>query len=91
MGAERTTDSKQTAYNLIDSVSIKVEKLKQKNMGVTLIEEDLNGARDAYNSGKYDEAIEFVENANKMAEGAYKTLSEHIEPAQYAIDEAKSI
>lgn len=66
MGVEKISNPQITAYNLIGSVSADIDELKQKNVVISPIEEVLNNARVAYNSERYDEAIEFAEDAKKM-------------------------
>ena len=78
-------------FDLINSISTKIDILNRKNMDTTLIETALENAIDAYESEKHNESIELAVNAQKMADDAYDALSEHIEPAELKIDEAKSI
>lgn len=85
-----TIINQKTASNLIDSVSTKIDTLKRKEVDVSLIEEALESARYSYESEKYVEAYALAENAKKMADDAYKTLTEYIEPAQSKIEAERS-
>ena len=85
------TANQEIILNLINSVSTKIDALKRKNVDTSLIEQALSKAKDSYEYEKYGEAIEIVENAQKMADDAYKVLSEYVEPAQSEIDDAKLI
>jgi len=83
-------ENQEIASKLINSVSTKIDALKRKNVGTSLIEQALSKAKDSYELEKYDEAYELAQNAQKMADDAYETAG-YIESAQSEIDEAKSI
>ncbi|MDY6966801.1 MAG: DUF2341 domain-containing protein [Halobacteriota archaeon] len=76
---------------LINSVTTNIDVLNRKDIDTSLIEVALNNAIDAYDTGRDEDASELVKNAKKMADDTYEALSEHIEPAQLVIDEAKSL
>ena len=82
--------TKDSTPDLIDSVSTRIDALKRDNIDTSLIEQSLNNAQDAYDSGNHDEAFELAQNAQKMADDAYDA-QQHIESAQSEIDDAKSI
>jgi PGF-CTERM protein len=82
--------TKESASELINSVSTRIDALKRNNVDTSLIEEALNNAQDAYDSGNHDEAYELARSALKMADDAYEA-QQHIESAQSEIDDAKSI
>ena len=82
--------TKESTSELINSVSTRIDALKRDNIDTSLIEQSLENAQDAYDSGNHDEAFKLTQNAQKMADDAYDA-QQHIESAQSEIDDAKSI
>jgi histone H3/H4 len=82
--------TEESTPDLINSVSTCIDALKRNNIDTLLIEQSLENAQDAYDSGNHDEAFELAQNAHKMADDAYDA-QQHIESAESEIDGAKSI
>jgi len=82
--------TKESTSDLINLVSTRIDTLKRDNIDTSLIEQSLENAQDAYDSGNHDEAYELAQNAQKMADNAYEA-QQYIESAQSEIEDAKSI
>jgi len=88
---EQVNLTKDDVPEVINSILRKIDTLERKDVDASLIKTALDVARDSYEIGKYNESIELVKNAQKMADDAYDTLSKYIEPAQLEIDEAREL
>ena len=82
--------TEESASELINSVSTRIDALKRNNVDTSLIEQALSNAQNAFDLGNHDEAYELARSAQKMADDAYEA-QQHIESAQSEIDDAESI
>lgn len=82
--------TKESALELINSVSSRIDILKRNNLDTSIIDQALKNAKDAHDFGKYDEAYSLAQNAKTMADDAYQSY-QLINSTQSEIDGAKSI
>ncbi|MDY6931172.1 MAG: DUF2341 domain-containing protein [Halobacteriota archaeon] len=83
--------TKEEIPDAINSILRKIDSLERMDVDTSLIETALEGASESYEMGEYEESIELLNNAQSMADDAYDSLTNHIEPAHSEIDEAREL